>query len=177
MRLVITPVLVFVLMFSFTGCTKDNETPDYGTDTIDNIIYGTTLYYAIGFSFELGSLVQTNEIPEPDITVHANDSPPSLTAYLDTPNLIGSYTLLSENDNEADAKTFFNSFLEVGSYSWDLFATNIEENQVWLFKTREGNYVKFRIIDLLVEETSGPPYAQTTFEWRIQRDGSTKFTE
>ncbi|MCD4769896.1 MAG: hypothetical protein K8R35_07000 [Bacteroidales bacterium] len=177
MRPVITPVLFFVLMFSYTGCTKENEYSDHGTDTIDNIIFGTTLYYAIGFSFELGTLVHTNEIPEPDITVHANASPTSLSAYLDTPNLIESYTLLSENDSEADAKTFFDSFLEVGSYNWSLFATNVMENQVWLFKTREGNYVKLRIIDLLVEETSGPPYARVTFEWRIQKDGSTKFTE
>lgn len=177
MKEVITAALFFVLIFSFTGCTKDNEILDYGTDTIDNIIYGTTLYYAIGFSFELGALVQTNKIPEPDITVHVNASPPSLSAYLDTPNLMGSYVLLSENDSEADAKTFFDSFLEVGSYSWNLFATNIRENQVWLFKTREGNYVKFRIIDLIVEETSGLPYTQVTFEWRIQRDGSTIFTK
>ena len=174
---IISVVTSLLIILYFTGCSRDEEIPDYGTSTIDNTLFGTTLFYAIGFSFELGKTVPSNEIPEPDITVHANATPTSLSAYLDTPNLIGSYALLSENINEAEAKTFFDSFLEAGSYSWSLAATDVRENQVWLFKTREGNFVKIRVIDLLIEETSSHPFAEITFEWRIQRDGSLIFPE
>ena len=82
-----------------------------------------------------------------------------------------------EYPGATEAKTAFNNLLEVGTRTWQLAAWDVEENQVWLFKTSEGNYVKFRIIEIQVDAQQDPPYIEVTFEWRIQPDGSDIFSK
>jgi len=161
------------------SCLKERGTDNAGEFTIDNNLYGYGPYYAIGFSFEQARELKTNDSPEPDITVHARtDAQGNVSgAYLDTPNLQASYALAGEFDTDTEAKDFFNNLLEVGTYTWYLFADNISEHQVYVFKTRKDNYVKFRIKDLVLNDTENGPYAQVTIEWRIQPDGSTTFSQ
>jgi len=178
-RYVKTTVLIFVFLVLMTAsCRKEKGDKYYGTTTIDNTLYGTGPYYALGFSFDLGIEVRTSDSPGPDITVHAITDVNSVPtgAYLDTPNLVESFSLVGKGDNENDAKTLFDNLRETEATQWMLFANTIEEHQVWLFKTSGGNYVKIRIVDLLVNEGLSGPYAEVTFEWRMQPDGSTTFS-
>jgi|GEM_PF-1192766 len=161
------------------SCDKEPESVIAGEFTIDNALYGFGPYYAIGFSFEQGCKVQTNEAPEPDITVHARtDARGAVSgAYLDTPNLVPSFALAGDFATGTAAKTFFDALLTIGSYTWTLFADDISENQVYIFKTRKENYVKFRIKNLVLSDTDDGPYAEVNIEWRIQADGSTTFSQ
>ncbi|MDT8400793.1 MAG: hypothetical protein RQ743_03785 [Bacteroidales bacterium] len=169
-------ILIAVLMAS---CDKDAESVYAGEFTIDNTLYGPGPYYAIGFSFDKGQKVQTDAVPGPDITVHARTDIQGAVsgAYLDTPNLLPSFALAGDFATGTEAKTFFDELLAIGSYSWTLFADDISEHQVYVFKTRKENYVKFRIKNLVLNDTGDGPFAEITIEWRIQADGSTTFSQ
>lgn len=168
-----------VLPAMMVSCEKDDGKTNAGEFTIDNALYGFGPYYAIGYSFELGRELKTNDTPPPDITVHARtDAQGNVSgAYLDTPNLTESYALAGDFDTEAEAKDFFDDLLQVGTYTWMLFADDISEYQVYIFKTREDNYVKFWIKNLVLENRADEAYAEVTIEWRIQPDGSTTFSQ
>lgn len=161
-----------------SSCNKEDDSLYEGEFTIDNALYGYGPYYAIGYSFEENRKVQTNDVPGPDITVHARtDAQGAVSgAYLDTPNVVASFALAGSFATAAEAKTFFDELLSVGSYNWTLFADNISENQVYIFKTRKENYVKFRIKDLVLNDDDEGPFAEVTIEWQIQPDGSTTFS-
>ena len=168
-----------ILSGMVVSCDKEPERKYAGEFTIDNALYGYGPYYAIGYSFELGRELKTSDSPPPDITVHARtDAQGNVSgAYLDTPNLMESYALAGNFNTGTEAKDFFDNLLQVGSYTWMLFADNISEHQVYVFKTREDNYVKFRIKNLVLNDTENGPYAEVTIEWRIQPDGSTTFSQ
>ncbi len=170
-------IVLLVFSAGLNSCEKDPGKIYAGEFTIDNTLYGYGPYYAIGFSFEEGKKTETDRSPEPDITVHAKTDAHGnvLGAYLDTPNLTESFALAGEFDNEQESKTFFDNLLNIETYTWMSFADDISEYQVYVFKTREGNYVKFRIRDLDLEDTGNGPVAVVTIEWRIQPDGSTVF--
>lgn len=172
---------VLLLSGFLTSCEKEPEQVTAGEFTIDNILYGQGPYYAIGYSFELGRKLKTSDVPEPDITIHARTGTGGDIegAYLDTPNLVESFALAGEFGSEAEATVFFNELMEVepASYDWELYADGVKVNQVWLFKTREDNYVRFMIKDLVLDDTGGVPYAELTATWHIQPDGSTTFSQ
>jgi len=161
------------------SCNKQPGEIYAGEFTIDNLLYGYGPYYAVGYSFETGRKVKTNESPPPDITIHAStDAQGNVSgAYLDTPNLVPSYALAGDFNTGTEAKEFFDNLLETGTYTWTLFADNISEHQVYVFKTREDNYVKFRIISLQLNDADEGPYAEVTIGWRIQPDGSNVFSQ
>jgi hypothetical protein len=161
----------------FSGCKKEENVKSYGLATIDNIIYGTTVYYALGFSFEEGKTLPSHEEPQPDITVHAiTDNDGIVTgAYLDTPVLVPPFALTGEFDNAEEASDFYDNLLQVGTPEWISTAWPVKENQVWIFKTKKGNYAKFRVISILLEMRGDTPYAQISFQWKLQPDGSTSF--
>ena len=171
----ITAFAILILISS--GCNKEEQNTDYGDITIDNLLYGHGPYYAIGFSFELGTELKTNNTPEPDITVHASsDAGGNITgAYLDTPNLIESFALAGSFGSAAEASSFYDSLTDIGTLPWVSFADDISVNQVWVFKTREENYVKLQIKELTLEQREGLPYAMVRFRWRIQPDGTPTF--
>jgi len=167
----------FILLIN--GCNKNGGPVISGEATIDNLLYGTGPYYAVGFSFEQGKELQTNNTPEPDITIHAiliaNGQIEG--AYLDTPNHVESFALAGEFGSSSAASSFFSSFTDVGQQTWISIANNIKLNQIWVFKTRDENYVKIRIKDMVVEDRMGTAYAEFTFQWKIQPDGSQVFSK
>lgn len=169
--------MILLLILIASACSKKDLNPYSGVDIIDNKLYGTQSYYALGFSFELGELTSTLEVPAPDITIHVStDVAGNITGkYINTPNLIESFALAGSFNSLTEADDFFHAFTEVGNRSWTLNAQNVEEHDVWLFLTSKGNYVKFRIVELITDNSAHPPFVQMRFEWRIQPDGSTTF--
>lgn len=174
---VIASLLLLASIILLPGCRKKDKDPYHGIDTIDNTLYGSQPYFAYGFSFEEGGIASTLEFPPPDITIHVNvDISGSITGkYILTPNLVESFALSAEFSTPGEATDYFNSLTETGTPVWKDSAEAVEENQVWLFRTRKDNYVKFRIIEIKTDNSQSPPYIEMTFEWRIQPDGSTTF--
>lgn len=178
--LTISLISVFLFMSLFSGCKKDDGRRFAGTDTIDNaLVLSGQIYAVYGFSFELGRVISNLESPGPDITVNlTTDLDKAVTGkYFDSNNLVESFALVEQYASASEAATAFDNLLETGTRLWELAAWNLEENQVWLFKTSEGNYVKIRITDIVVDAQQVPPFIELTFEWRIQPDGSTSFSE
>jgi len=178
-RISLPTAIVLIIALFIVSCDKDPESRYSGEFTIDNTLYGLGPYYAIGFSFEEGKTLQTIGTPQPDITVHAKtDAQGSVSgAYLDTPNLKESYALAGDFNSAEDAGNYYDNLLEVGNYTWLLFADDISEHQVYVFKTRNDNYVKFRIKDLVLQDIDDEAFVEVTIEWRIQPDGSTTFPQ
>ncbi len=177
-NLLISLLVIFFFVSALSGCKKEEQRFS-GTDTIDNILVPSGQTFAIfGFSFEQGEVISNLEPPGPDVTIHLEtDIGGVIGKYFGTVNLVESFALEGEYQGATEAKTAFNNLLEVGTRTWQPAAWDVEENQVWLFKTSEGNYVKFRIIEIQVDEQQDPPYIEVTFEWRIQPDGSDIFSK
>ncbi len=172
-------LLVFLLIVLGLSSCKKEEDRYSGTDTIDNILVpGSQGFTVYGFSFEMGKVISNLEPPGPDVTIHLEtDINGVIGKYFGTVNLVESFALEGEYPGATEAKTAFDNLLEVGTRTWQMAAWDVEENQVWLFKTSEGNYVKFRIVDIQVDEQRELPYIEVTFEWRIQPDGSDIFSK
>lgn len=176
--LILLPVF-FLVCITTPGCKKDKQ-PYSGTDTIDNTLVPSGQVFAVfGFSFEEGKVLSNLEPPGPDITINLQtDFDGNVTGkYFDSNRLVESFALAGEYSGASEAIAAFDNLLEVGTRTWQLAAWGVEENQVWLFKTSEGNYVKFRIIEIQVDEQADPPYIEVTFEWRIQPDGADIFSK
>lgn len=173
-------LLMFILTVSlFSACSKEEKQRYSGIDTIDNQLFGQSVYYAIGFSFDIGEPVQTDKQPYPDITVHATLGNDGLVngAYLDTPILIPPFFLAGQFASSVEAETFYDNLLAVNLPVWLSTADPVLENQVWIVRTLKGNFAKFRVIDLRLENRDEGPFVEMKFEWRVQPDGTASFPE
>jgi hypothetical protein len=163
-------ILIFLL---FPGCKKANDPKLSGTDTIDNLLYGTGPYYAIGFSFSEAKKISTLSDPDPDITI---DNDGSLTnLILQTDNFKNSFYMAGEYADAASAIQAFNNLNSVSVSQWEIWAYSIKPNQIWIFKTSNEHYAKMRIISTISETRNSWDYAECTFEWVYQPDGSLTF--
>lgn len=172
-----------VLILSFTGCKKDEPsiiTSGTVTLTSTRILEGSTYSY-FGFSFEKGGVSKYN--PEtstewPDIVIIPIQEPSRdvTGAYLDSPNIIeNSFNLTAEFENETSATDFFNNYKTVDVTNFLKLAKPILKYQVWTFKTSKKLFAKLLITDVQAYIKVSTPYAETTFKWVYQPDGSNEF--
>ena len=171
--------LVFIIL-SITflaGCKKDEGSKFSGTFTIDNTLYGTGPYYALGFSFSLAKEVSTLEDPGPDITLIADvDIDGTIRRLLlQTENFKSSFFKYGEFSDAASAKAAFINLTSASVAVWEEWGDSIEPNQIWIFRTSTEHFAKFRIISTVAEKRSGNAYAECTFEWVYQPDGTLNF--
>ena len=167
-----------LLFLSFlAGCKKENGSEYSGTFTIDNSLYGTGPYYALGFSFSLGKEVSTLDDPGPDITLIADvDIDGTIRRLLlQTENFKSSFFKYGQYSDAAAASAAFGNLASVSVPAWVESGENIEPNKIWIFRTSTEHYAKFRIISTLAEKNNGNAYAECTFEWVYQPDGTLTF--
>ncbi|MCU0409078.1 MAG: hypothetical protein MUD02_09035 [Bacteroidales bacterium] len=169
------PVLVMVL--SLPGCSKD-ELRTSGIDTIDNRLFGSGPYYAMGFQFSSGAAVSTLDDPGPDIVLYMNADNPALPRLtFQASNFQPSFALAGTYASEAEAIAAFNGLTDVGTYSWDEIAEPIVPNQVWVYRSSRELYTKIRTVSTVSEMRPDIPfrYGECTFEWVHQPDGTPTF--
>jgi hypothetical protein len=173
--------LGFLLLLS--GCDGDNSPPTTGEVTITSelILEGST-YTFNGFSFELGKVVYCN--PQsckhaPDLIVIPDNSGEEIIAYLEILNNVQEKPLMALAGEFADwtsAMNFFNNYKQIAdSLSYTYWAKPALEYQVWVIKTLKGQYGKIVIKDVVTFLNGTTPYAEITFNWAYQPDGSTLF--
>jgi hypothetical protein len=170
--------IVFILLAILSilsGCTKKEPTRTSGIDTIDNIIYFSTTYYAYGFSFSGAKLIATTTTPGPDIVIYVNidNQTPRLT--LQSNNLNPSFFKVGDFADETTAQSAFDNLKTVSATQWQDMADPINVNQVWIFKSGSNTYTKFRIISTVNETRQSVAYGECTFQWVYQPDGSSTF--
>lgn len=166
-------LLAFVLLLS--SCEEEVKVRTSGTDTIDNSTFQSTTYYVYGFSFARGKLVSTLDNPPPDITVYVNRVSTPYTLTLQTNNLNPSFYKVGDFADEAAAKTAFDNLKTVPAAQWTDMADPVAPNQVWIFRSGEEKYTKFRIISTVNEMRQQIAYGECTFQWVHQPDGSLTF--
>jgi hypothetical protein len=170
--------IVFILFSIFSilsGCTKKEPTRTSGTDTINNITYFSTTYYNYGFSFSGAKLVSTSTNPGPDITIYVNidNITPRLT--LQSNNLKPSFFKIGDFADETTAQSAFDNLKTFSVTQWQDMADPISSNQVWIYRSGNDDYTKFRIVSTVNETRQGIAYGECTFQWVYQPDGSLTF--
>ncbi len=165
--------IILILSVILAGCKKNDSISTSGTQTIDNNLYGTGPYYANGFLFSLAKTVTTLDNPEPDITID-NDGT-LFNLILQTNNFKNSFFKIGEYPDPASAEQTFNNLTAPVVSQWVVWADSLKANQVWIFKTASEHYVKLRIIGTISEPRNNRNYAECTFQWVYQPDGSLTF--
>lgn len=164
-------ILIFLSVLS--GCRKDNTPRTSGTDTIDNTTYKTTTYYIFGFSFSQAEKISTLSDPEPDITI-GNDGT-LFNLILSTNNFKESFYKVGEYPDEGAAKQVFNNLTSASVLQWVAMGDSIRNNQVWIYRSGSEHYAKIRIVNTVSKDSDPIDYAECTFEWVYQPDGSLTF--
>lgn len=167
--------IIFLTAFVLSGCKKDTSTSVSGTVTINNKTYQSTTYYVYGFSFSKGKKVSTLENPGPDILIYVNADTPPNRLTLQANNLNPSFYKIGDYPDAQSASTAFDDLKTVGNYEWTEMADPIIANQVWVYRTGDETYAKFRIISTVNETRNDLPYGECSLEWVYQPDGSTTF--
>jgi len=166
-----------------TGCDEDGSTPTTGEVTITSelILEGDT-YTFNGFSFESGKVVYCN--PQsckhpPDLIVIPDNSGEEMVAYLEILNNVQEKPLMALAGEFADwnsAVDFFDNYKQIAdSLTYTYWAKPALEYQIWIVKTLSGKYGKIVIKDVLTYLNGTTPYAEITFKWAYQPNGSTLF--
>lgn len=177
-------ILITVLIAAFlpTGSCKKDETPaTRGKVTIDNkTSFGSGTYYVYGFLFSEARKVTTRDMPRPDVTVDSD----GINLLFMTENERDSFRLFGKYDDVSSASAAFNNLtaLTIAENEWQGLASPLEENQVWIYRAgsiTSGNdhYAKIRIISTRTEPGDPKPFAECTFEWQYQSDGTLTFPE
>ena len=170
-RLLLTLISVIVLL---PACKKEIKVRTSGIDKIDNTIYHNIAYHAYGFSFSQAKLVATNASPAPDIVLILNEGDKLI---LQTNNFLPSFLKIGEYTNEDEAKKAFDNLKTVPEpQQWLEWANPVVPNQVWVYRSGDEKYTKFRIVETKIEILEEVvPYGECTFQWVHQPDKSKSF--
>ena len=167
--------ILISLSIALAACNKDEDTRTSGTDTINNKTYQSTTYYVYGFSFSQAEQVPTTLNPGPDIIVYVNQDNTVYRLTLQANNLYPSFYKVGDFANEAAAKAAFDNLKTVTVSQWSDMADPINPNQVWIYRSGDEKYTKFRIISTINEIRQNIPYGECTFQWLHQPDGTATF--
>jgi hypothetical protein len=117
-----------------------------------------------GFSAEYLRLADSPKV-KPDFIIipQTNLTGDVMSPFLSHPNFERRFILSKEFEDAASAQAYFDSY-NVDGNGQDLqqFALNLRANQVWLIKTREGDYCKILILETRIEKKSD--FAEVKFK-------------
>jgi len=168
--------LILLLFLGIAGCDdpdKPGKTDTSGTTTIDNTLYGTTNYYAIGFNFAAAEKVSSLAKPAPDLLIELGGT---LDLFiLQTGAGLNGFFLQGEYSDETKAKQAFDNLEAPVVTQWEDWANPVRPNQVWVYRSADEHYAKIRIFSTFSETRTPQDYAECTFEWVYQPDGSLTF--
>jgi len=169
-------VAILFLTLFFTGCDnmdKPGKTLTSGTETIDNSLFGTGPYYAMGFNFATAEKVSSLHSPKPDLILELGGT---LDIFiLQTGTGLNGFFLKGEYADAASASQAFNNLTAFSVSDWLEWANPVKPNQVWIYRSADEHYAKIRIISTSSEDLNPRDYAECSFEWVYQPDGSLTF--
>ena len=166
-------LILLVALFSLISCGKDDNPPTSGTITIDNTTFLSQTYFVYGFLFSEAKLVSTLGKPAPDITIDSDGA----NLFFQANNLKDSFYKAGEYNDALSAETAFDNLTSLNVTLWAGLATPVIANQIWIYRSGTEHYAKIRIISTVSEIRSDRPYAECTFQWVYQPDGTLTFPE
>ena len=166
-------IILLSIIVLLPACKKEIKVRTYGTDTIDNRVFQDITYYVYGFSFSQAKLVATNAYPAPDIVLILNEDDKLI---LQTNNFLPSFFKIGEYANEDEAKKTFDNLKTVPKpQQWLDMTEPIVSNQIWVYRSNNEKYTKFRIVETENKIEQGVSYYECKFQWVHQPDGSENF--
>jgi hypothetical protein len=167
----------------FARCKKEsNNAPDKDSARLSGIVtINDSLKWSnelqtwtiLGFLFSQGKLVPYPGSPNPDITVETDGTLDNI--ILQANNYKNSFYLAGEFENEALAEEAFDNLTALTILQWDAKADSLKVNQIWVYRSGTNHYAKLRIIDTFSKTADPNNYAECTFEWVYQPDGTLTF--
>jgi hypothetical protein len=170
--------ICFILIFLLGSCKKNDSPALSGTVTINNILSGSGPYYAMGFSVTSGNTVSTLKSPLDVITINADfDINYNVRKiYFATYNFSDSFYRYGSYYDASSASAAFNSLKSFSEPdSWTEIGDSVKINQIWIYKTSTSHFAKLKVTSTVAEKRNTKPYAECTFEWVYQPDGSYTF--
>lgn len=176
-------LLILLLVLFFARCKKEStDIPDKdsvrlsGIDTInDSLKWSNELqtWTIMGFLFSQAKLVPYPGSPNPDITVETDGTLANI--ILQANNYKNSFYLAGEFENAAQAEQAFDSLTSPTILQWAAEADSLKANQIWVYRSGTNHYAKLRIVNTFSKTASPNIYAECTFEWVYQPDGTLTF--
>jgi len=172
-------ILIFILLFSsalLSSCKKDEAPATSGTVTINNTTIDQ-IYNVYGFLFSESRKISTagNQADVLTISPEVNINNEIVRISFNVNTLRESFFLFGEYPDAASASSAFNSLKSFSNPLWIDPPVEVKLNQIWLFRTTQTNYAKIRIVNTVAEKRNNVPYAECTFQWEYQPDGTLTF--
>lgn len=170
--------ILFICIIILSGCKKNNGPTLSGTMTIDNKAVDQN-YNIYGFYVPTGKKV-LNLNNQQDVIIIQPDYAVDYTVkelLFVSNNFYNSFYRFGQYPDAAAASQIFKNLTSFSSPKWKQLGDSVKANQVWLFKTSNEKYAKLLIINTFTEKRADMPfpYAECTFEWVYQPDGSLTF--
>jgi len=178
-------IFTFLLIaFSLVSCSK-NDSPKYsGESVITTRLYiSGSDYITYGFSFKKAKNIpysmsmQTNDFVD-IIALPLTNNENKLTGVIfsSTPQNDKAFLTNGEFSDENTAISFFNNYKEVTGFLFKPLSDTIKVYQVLTYKSLTPTYAKILItsVKFLPDNLTGQ-YAEVTFRWVYQPDGTTLF--
>lgn len=174
-RIYLISAFVLVIM---AGCKKDKYPMYSGTMTISNEAVDQN-YSVYGFYVPTGEKLKNLNNQE-DLIIIQPDFAVDYTVrklFFSSNNLNNSFSRYGQYPDAAGATQAFKNLTSFSVPQWKELGDTIKANQIWLYKTSGEKYAKLRIISTFTEKRQSMPfpYAECTFEWVYQPDGSLTF--
>ena len=173
--------LLFIFLFSsvfLSSCKKDVTPATSGTATIDNTTTLGQTYYVYGFLFSEAKKVSTLDDPVDVLTispeVNINNEIVRITFNVNT--FRECFFLFGEYSDAPSASAAFNNLTSFSNPQWIDPPVEVKLNQIWLFRTSKNQYAKIRVVNTVAEKRNNIPYAECSFEWEYQPDGTLTFS-
>jgi len=170
--------MIFLIL---PGCKKEEKPVYSGIMTINNKRVGVSpTYYIEGFHVPTGKKIpDLNNQPDIISVISAYDvnfNP--LGIFFITNNYKNSFYRYGQYNDAKSAEEAFDGLIQFSfEPQWTETGDSVGINQIWLYRTSDSQYAKLRIISTVLEKRQGmqDPYAECTFEWVFQPDGTKTF--
>jgi hypothetical protein len=171
-------LIIFIIPFMVSCCKKENGPSNSGTVTINNELSGSGPYYAKGFSVKTGEVITFINPPNDVISIQEDDLNMVVRQlFFSCENYNNSFSIYGDYADATTAKTTFDNLRTFTDTTWTASGDSVVPNQIWLFRTSDLKYAKIRVISIFSEIRAGMPfpYAECSFEWTYQPDGTKIF--
>jgi hypothetical protein len=178
--LVLTSLLLVAI-----SCDEDEDNIKYKGEIVlsSEKFQNGEIYIVYGFAFEKGENVPytlTGGSPPDIIVSNLTDVLNNITGgVLNSPNNIEAFFLNMTGANYAEAKDFFDSYLEVTATNFEAISDSVQLYQVWTVQTTSGKFAKLLIKGINIIEEPLPPspddYMEITVDYEYQPDGTRTF--
>ncbi|HOK26256.1 MAG TPA: hypothetical protein P5320_03010 [Bacteroidales bacterium] len=176
------PLFLFLVAVAvlLTGCRKEDKPVYSGIMTINNKRAGVSpTYYIEGFHVPTGKKVPdlNNKLDIISVLSDYDVNFNPLKIIFITNNFKNSFYRYGQYSDTKSAEDAFNALTEFTEPVWTEIGDSVRINQIWIYRTSDSRYAKLRIISTILEKRPDmqDPYAECTFEWVFQPDGTKTF--